>query len=300
MVSKSYKLATNSDARRGDAREDGARREYWAQQLDKAHEFMMRVMKHPVVESGEEFVPLPPAADKARVEVIFSDKPHVKDLPRLYYLRQAQIDGFLSSAEEMNRRGWVLKVEDGFRNRTMQKHIGRTHEVFDAVLSKVLWELGGKTPNPAFLFKRLLTLTAQMPKIGTHMSGSAIDISVFEKATGREVPRGGKYIEISERTPMESPFISPAERRNRDEITSIMRRSGFIEYPFEFWHYNSGDAFEKIFRGSSEPARYGAVDFDVATMDFATIGNPEEPLNDLEEIEQEIEASLKRIQEKPS
>jgi len=33
--------------------EDSARRSYWTSQLDEAYDFMMRVMKHPVVECGE-------------------------------------------------------------------------------------------------------------------------------------------------------------------------------------------------------------------------------------------------------
>ena len=45
---------------------------------------------------------------------------------------------------------------------------------------KVIWELDGQTPDADFLFKRLLTLVAQIPKTGTHMSGSAIDISVLD------------------------------------------------------------------------------------------------------------------------
>ena len=67
---------------------------------------------------------------------------------------------------------------------------------------------------------------------------------------------------MSERTPMNSPFVSPEAQRNRQEITAIMRESGFVEYPYEFWHYSSGDAYEQILLGTGQPARYGAVDFD--------------------------------------
>jgi len=275
---------------------DGVRRRaYWTSQLDEAHEFMMHVMKHPVIECGEELVPLGPAAAAASVEVAFSTRPHAQGLPRLFVLRQGQIRGFLKAAQAMNRRGWVLKVEDGFRNRTMQKYIGRTPAVFDAILKKVLWELDGRMPDPAFVFKRLMTLSAQMPKIGTHMSGSAIDISVLDRATGAEVNRGGPYCEMSERTPMKSPFISAAARRNREEITAIMGDAGFVEYPYEFWHFNSGDAYERILRGSGAAAQYGAVDWDQATGKLVPITEPTQPLNELTEIAAEIQASLQRV-----
>ena len=273
--------------------DEAARRAYWASQLDEAHDFMMRVMEHPVEECGEKLVPLGPVADEAGVEVLFSTRPHVQSLPRLFVLRQGQIPGFLKAAKEMNQRGWMIKVEDGFRNRTMQKYIGRIPEIFDAILGRVLWELDGQELDPAFLFKRILTLTAQMPKIGTHMSGSAIDISVLERATGQEIDRGGPYLEMSERTPMDSPFIPSAAKRNREEITAIMKRAGFVAYPYEFWHYNSGDAYDSLLCGGV--AQYGAVDWDPETGTLTPIGNPTKSLNELTEIEADIKMSLRRM-----
>ena len=275
--------------------DDMARRAYWTSQLDEAHDFMMRIVEYPVIECGEELVPLGPAANEAGVEVAFSTCSHVQGLPRLFMLRRGQIRGFLPAAQQMNRIGWVLKVEDGYRNRTMQKYVGRIPAVFDAILGKVLWERDGRTPDPAFMFKRIMTLAAQMPKTGTHMSGSAIDISVLDRATGQEVDRGGPCGEMSERTPMKSPFISATAKRNREEIIAIMCDAGFVEYPYEFWHFNSGDAYERILRGSSAAAQYGAVDWDEATGKLMPINEPTQPLNDLTEIEAEIQASLQRV-----
>lgn len=271
------------------------RRAYWTNQLNEGYDFMMRIMKYPVIECGEKPVLLGPAAIDAGVEVAFSTKPHVQGLPRLFVLRQGQIEGFLKAAQEMNKRGWVLKVEDAFRNRTMQKYIGRTPLVFDAILKKVIWELAGCTPDPTFMFKRVVTLTAQMPKVGTHMSASAIDISVLDRTTGQDIDRGGPYLEMSELTPMASPFVSATGKRNREAIKGIMNDAGFIEYPYEFWHFNSGDAYERILKGSDAPAQYGAVDWDPATGEVLPISDPTQPLNDLAEIEIEIQEALKRI-----
>lgn len=274
--------------------DDRKRRTYWTNQLDEAYDFMMRVMNFPVIECGEPLVPLAPAAIEAGVEAAFSSRPHVRDLPRCFVLRQGQITGFLNAAEAMNRRDWVLKVEDGFRNRTMQKHIGRIPAVFDAILEKVLWEREGSLPDPEFMFRRVMALTAQMPKVGTHMSGSAMDISVLDRLTGQEVDRGGPYLEMSERTPMQSPFISAAAQRNREEITAIMGAAGFVFYPYEFWHYNSGDAYERILRDSKTPAQYGAVDWDPAMGTLKPTADPAKPLNDLNEMETEIQSAFQR------
>ncbi len=277
-------------------RDETERRAHWAEELDRAYDFMMAVLEYPVVECGEPLVSLEHAATAAGVEVAFSSKPHVAGLPRLYLMREGQIPGFVAAARALNERGWVLKVEDGFRNRTMQKYVGRQPIVFDAILQKVIWELGGELPEIDFFFKRLLTLTAQMPKIGTHMSGSAIDVSVLERESGVDVDRGGPYLEMSELTPMASPFASATGQANRREIMAIMRRAGFVEYPYEFWHFNSGDAYEAILLQSGEPARYGPIECDPATGAVTPFANPTAPLSELYELEAEVEAALQRLQ----
>ncbi len=190
-----------------------------------------------------------------------------------------------------------MRVEDGYRDRVMQKFLGRQPAIFDIILRMVVRELGGLIPDPELMFKRVLTLVAQIPKTGTHMSGSAVDISVLDQATGTEVDRGAPYLEISELTPMDSPFISPAARENRLEITSIMRRAGFVEYPYEFWHYSSGDAYESVVCGRSTPAIYGAIDWNPDTGCTSPIPDSNLPLNDLDEIKAEIEASILRARE---
>ena len=277
--------------------EETARRNYWASQLDEAHAFMMRAAACPVAECGERLVSLADAAREAGVEVAFSDRPHVHGLPRIFVLREGQIADFVDAARRLNRRGWIMRVEDGYRTRTMQKDVGLMPSLFDVILRKVIWELGGRTPDPAFLFKRLLTLVAQIPMTGTHMSGAAIDISVLDRATGAEVDRGGPYLEMSECTPMDSPFVSPLARRNRQEITAIMRESGFVEYPYEFWHYSSGDVYEECVRRTGRPVRYGPVDLDVPSGRVTPLAAPQQPLNSLEEIQTQIQAAMVRCRE---
>ena len=274
--------------------EETARRNYWTSQLDEAHAFMMRAADCPIAECGERLVSLADAADDADVEVAFSDRPHVHGLPRIFMLREGQIAAFVDAARRLNRRGWIMRVEDGYRTRTMQKDVGLMPSLFDVILRKVVWELGGRTPDPAFLFKRLLTLVAQIPLTGTHMSGAAVDISVLDRPTGAEVDRGGPYLEMSEHTPMNSPFVSPQARRNRQEIMVIMRESGFVEYPYEFWHYSSSDVGEECIRRTGCRVRYGPVDLDVESGEVTPLEAPDEPLNSLDEIQFQIQAALER------
>ena len=275
---------------------DVTRRTYWTEQLEAAYHFMFdMVLPYPVAECGEPLVSLQQAAQAAEVVVQFSERPHALGLPRLHLLRDGQIPAFVAAAAEMNERGWVMRVEDAYRTPQMQKHLGRMPQVFDAVLERVMWELGGVTPSPEFMFRRCSALVASVPKFGTHMSGSAIDISVMQlDDPQREVDRGAPYLEMSALTPMASPFASDEARRNRQEITALMRRHGFVDYPWEFWHYSSGDAYEQVLLDTGRPAIYGAVQWDPATNQVTPLPRPEQPLNSFDEIRAEIDAALTR------
>lgn len=274
--------------------DQGERRRYWTEQMDAAYQFMLAVQEHPVEECGEPAMLLPAAAASAGVTVLFSPLPHVLGLPRLFFLRRGLVDGFLAAAAEMNARGWALRVEDGYRSREMQKHIALRPEVFTAVLQKARWETGGAMPIVDLLRRRLAALIAMNPKVGTHCSASALDVSVVRLQDGTEIDRGASYLEISEKTPMLSPFVPAAAQANRREITVLMARHGFRTYPFEFWHYNKGDAYDEHLAHSGRPARYGPVDLDPGTGAVTAIADPMVPLNSDDEIRARLEEARRQ------
>lgn len=271
---------------------DDERRAYWKEQMDGAYDFMLEIQRYPIEECDEPLAPLREAADQAGVKVLFSELPHARGLPRMFLLREGLIADFLSAAREMNDRGWVLKVEDGYRSRLMQKYNALRPEVFPFVLSKVKWELGGRMPSLDLVRRRLAAMIAMNPKVGTHCSGSAIDVSVFTLG-GAEIDRGAPYLEISEKTPMGSPFVPEEARRNRAEITDLMGRHGFFTYHFEFWHYNKDDAYAEYLLGNRRPARYGPVDLDPATGAVTAIPDSTAPLNSEKEIGAMIEQAIR-------
>jgi zinc D-Ala-D-Ala dipeptidase len=160
------------------------------------------------------------------------------------------------------------------------------------VLAMARWEMGGEMPGGELFRRRLAALIAMSPKVGTHCSGSAVDLSVVRLEDGTEIDRGAPYLEISEKTPLGSPFVTEEARRNRAEITALMARHGFRTYRFEFWHYNKGDAYDAYLSGSGRPARYGPVDLDPASGAVTAIADPAAPLNSEEEIGARIRDSL--------
>lgn len=272
--------------------DDSDRRAFWTTMLDQADDFMAEVTAYPLAECGEPLGSLVESAEAARVEVAFSSQPHSHGLPRQFFLREALLPRFVAAAAEMNARGWVLKIEDAYRSVPMQQGLSLNADIFGAVLRKTTWECGGKKPPVNLLYRRLGSLIANAPKVGTHMSGSALDISVLLRDTGEEVERGGPYPEMSERTPMASPFVSEQARQNRQEITALLGRHGFVTYPWEFWHYNDGDAYAELLNHTGRPARYGPVHVDPASGRVTPIDDPCAPLNSREVIEELMEQVL--------
>jgi hypothetical protein len=100
---------------------------------------------------------------------------------------------------------------------------------------------------------------------------------------------------MSEYTPMDSPFVSAEERQNRQEITRLMERHGFLHYPGEFWHYNKGDSLYQIQSRSGQPGRYGPVDWDPATNAVTPYADPRAPLSPLEVLDPLIQQAVQRL-----
>lgn len=274
--------------------DDLARRAYWAEQMELGYQIVEKLIAFPVEECGEAFASLPEAAAAAGVEMLFSTTKIAGDLDRIYFMRESLVHDVVTIGREMNERGWVLKIEEGFRTLEMQCQLVRKPSVFDAILKKCIWENGGVLPSSEMIARRAIIMVANIPKIGSHMSGSAIDISVFNREDGSEVWRGNPYLEMSERTPMRSPYVEPEFIENRLAITAMMEAHGFMHFPFEFWHYNKGDAGAHILTGNPAPCKYGPVNWDPATNQVTPVPNPLTPLNPLPVIEQEIAAAMER------
>jgi zinc D-Ala-D-Ala dipeptidase len=273
--------------------DDAARREFWSRRMDEAYAFMQAILRQPVAECGEPLRSLREAVAAAGVEAAFSDVPFGPGMTRQFYLREGLIPAFLAAARDLNAHGLILKVEDAFRTRPMQKSLAVNPRLVEKLADRLAWECGHRMPDAAFITRRLAALIAHCPKTGTHLSASAMDMSVLKRDDGTELDRGALYLELSELTPMDSPFIPEACRRNRQTITALMRKHGFAEYPFEFWHYCAGDGIAALVTGPLAPVRYGPVDWDPVTGRVTPIDHPAAPLNTDAEIMAALERALR-------
>jgi D-alanyl-D-alanine dipeptidase len=268
---------------------------YWRSAMDQGRRFMDRLLEYPVQECGEPLVSLEEATRGSDVEMAFSATPIIDAIPRIYALRQGLVEPLLATAREMNRYGWILKIEDAFRTRELQRTVAHQPRIFDVILQRVTWEAGGAEPEVELALRRFSTLCANAPKVAGHMAGCAIDISVLDRGTGAEIDRGAPYLEMSELTPMMSPFTPPHALRNRALITAIMERHGFMAYPYEFWHYSMGDVFAEHLRCSGRPGRYAAVNRDPDTGAIEPVPDLMTALNAPEDIRAEMRKANERM-----
>lgn len=278
--------------------DDAAKRAFWAQQMDLGYKLIEDVTPFEVRECGEGFASLRDEAEKAGVEMLFSTSKIAGELERVLFIREGLAKRVMDVGRDMNNRGWILKIEDGYRSLEMQAQLGRKPALFDVILNKCIWECGGEIPSVELVSRRANVLISNLPKVGTHMSGSAIDVSVFRRDDGTEVWRGNPYLEMSERTPMRSPFVEPEFIQNRLEITSMLEAHGFVHFPYEFWHFNQGDGLGNVLAEIKEPARYGAVHWDPKTNRVTPVDNPTELLTPLPEIQRQIEAAFERAKQR--
>ncbi|PSR20243.1 MAG: D-Ala-D-Ala dipeptidase VanX [Sulfobacillus acidophilus] len=74
-----------------------------------------------------------------------------------------------------------------------------------------------------------------------HSRGSAIDLTLFDLATGQQIPMGGHFDLMDSVSHHGAKGISPTEARNRKILCEIMQASGFVPYAYEWWHYSLKD-----------------------------------------------------------
>ena len=108
--------------------------------------------------------------------------------------------------------------------------------IFDAwrpwYVTKIFWDA---TPPDKHDF------VADPAKGSRHNRGCAVDLSLYDLKTGREVEMPGVYDEMSERSHPAYPGGTADQRARRDLLRRVMEKHGFQVYEFEWWHFDFRD-----------------------------------------------------------
>jgi D-alanyl-D-alanine dipeptidase len=267
---------------------------FWLDSLTVAATYVDAVTAHPVHECNEPLVSIPEAAQAASVSILCPQAPHPPAAgvgrPRDHRLRRGNVQPLLNAATDFDRQGMTLVVEDALRSIEWQRRAAASNRIIEGFAEMLVQT--NSTMSDHEIARSLTCIVAPTPKTAGHMAGAAVDVSI-RLADGSELDRGGRYPDLSERMPMDSPFLSSKQREARELVSSIMAGHGFSAYPYEFWHYSRGDAHAAVATQSPEPAQYGPVNANVDGT-VSQVPDPLERLNDAQRLVELVRAAEAR------
>lgn len=138
-----------------------------------------------------------------------------------------------SAANEMNVRGYRLKVFDAYRPAAAVRHF-------------VLWGIEDTDirMKPYFypgLEKTELFAKGYIAKQSSHSRGSAVDLTLLDMKTGKELDMGSPFDFFGEVSHPDYKDITPEQYDNRMMLQQVMVRNGFKPLECEWWHFMLAD-----------------------------------------------------------
>jgi len=133
------------------------------------------------------------------------------------FLQRPAAEALLRIQRELARHGYGLLIYDGYR---------------PWYVSKILWEA---TPRDKKIF------FADPAKGSIHNRGCAVDLSLYDLSTGKEVRMPSSYDEMTVRAYSAYAGGTDAERASRDLLRHAMEAQGFTANIEEWWHFNYKD-----------------------------------------------------------
>ena len=75
-------------------------------------------------------------------------------------------------------------------------------------------------------------------KGGRHTRGTAVDVTLVDLKTGKELAMPTKFDEFSEKAHRNYAYLDSKVKANVELLESIMHKHGFIGLPTEWWHFD--------------------------------------------------------------
>jgi outer membrane protein assembly factor BamB len=131
------------------------------------------------------------------------------------FLRRKVAESLVAAQRSLAEKGLGLKVWDGYRPHSVQYR---------------MWE---KAPFPGYVGD---------PKFGSkHNRGAAVDVTLIDLKTGRELEMPTPYDEFTPRAHRDYFKLSPEVAANRKTLQDAMRANGFMTIESEWWHFDHRD-----------------------------------------------------------
>lgn len=133
------------------------------------------------------------------------------------FLQRPAAEALVRVHRELKKQGLGLVIFDGYRPWS---------------ITKLFWDV---VPEDKRKF------VADPAKGSKHNRGCAVDLSIYNRKTGRLVPMPSGYDEFTDRASPDYTGGTDEERANRDLLRRLMEAEGFTVNPNEWWHFDYKD-----------------------------------------------------------
>jgi zinc D-Ala-D-Ala dipeptidase len=133
------------------------------------------------------------------------------------FLQRPAAEALLRAQHELQAGGYGLIIHDGYR---------------PWYVTKIFWDA---TPGNQKIF------VANPAEGSKHNRGCAVDLSLYDLKTGKEVEMPSGYDEMTTRAYADYPGGTPEERARRELLRRAMVKQHFLVNPTEWWHFDYVD-----------------------------------------------------------
>lgn len=130
------------------------------------------------------------------------------------FLQRPAAEALGRIADQLKAQGYGLLVHDAYR---------------PWYVTKIFWDA---TPESSKDF------VADPAKGSRHNRGAAVDLTLYDLASGAPIEMPGLYDEMTERSYPDYPGGTDLQRQHRDLLRSAMESNGFTVYEYEWWHFD--------------------------------------------------------------
>jgi len=156
-------------------------------------------------------------------------------------IRYATTNDFLGTAVYTQARAFLQRPAAEALVRALHKlqPLGYGLLIHDAYrpwyVTKIFWDA---TPPEGKIF------VADPSQGSRHNRGCAVDLTLYDLATGKPIEMPGTYDEMSPRSFPDYPGGTSLQRWHRDLLRRAMESEGFTVYEHEWWHFDYKDWHE--------------------------------------------------------
>jgi len=133
------------------------------------------------------------------------------------FLQRPAAEALLRAHRALAKQGLGLLIHDAYR---------------PWYVTKMFWDA---TPESGKIF------VADPTQGSRHNRGAAVDLTVYDRRTGREIEMVSGYDEFSNRAFPEYPGGTSRQRYDRELLRRAMEAEGFRVYDAEWWHFDYQD-----------------------------------------------------------